>query len=367
MLENTQNKSGQTERGNATIIALAAVLVIALGAGAYYSGIFGGKDASEAPAVEASAEQANTEASAEPSAGEAKPEDAAKTEEAKAEEPKADATSPDAPIQPGNPVVAKLNGKDITRVDVFNFIQNLSPQTRQMPIDQLFPLALEQVVNAELIGEKVAKTDLENDPTVKKELDVAKQQIVRGVFMQKEADKAMTDDLLKTAYEDYKKNFPKMEEAKARHILVKDEKEAQELITQIEGGADFAKLAKEHSIDATKENGGELNYFVKQDVVPEFADAVFSMSKGDVTKKPVKSDFGYHVIEVMDKRERQPATLEQAKPFLTTQLRQQVLNTIVQKWRDEAKLEVFDINGKAIEPSAGGDKPAAKTEEKPAQ
>ncbi len=349
---NTLMISDRSERGNATILALAAVLVVALGAGAYYSGVFAGKgDTPSNPA----------QATAQAPADAAQTADASKPADAAAPAPTGEA----AVIKPGNPVVAKLNGKDINRVDVFNFMQNLSPQARQMPIEQLFPLAVEQVVNGELINEKVKGVNLENDPLVKQELAAAKDQIIRSVFMQKEADKAMTDDVINAAYEDYKKNFPKMDELKARHILVKDEAVAKDLIKKIEGGADFATLAKENSIDATKENGGELNYFVKQDVVPEFGDAVFALKKDEITKKPVKTDFGYHVIQLLDKRERQPATLEQAKPFLTAQLRGQVLATVVQKWRDEAKLEVYDINGDAIEPSAGGD--SKPVEKKPAE
>lgn len=355
MLENTLINATKAQRGNATILALVAVLVVALGAGAYYSGVFTKSNAAENTPV-------GTQAAAEPASGtpaaqtaDAKPADAAPAKEG---EPTI--------IKPGNPVVAKLNGKDITRVDVFNFMQTLSPQVRQMPIDQLFPLALEQVVNGELINEKMKAVNLSSDPLVKQEMEVAKKQIERSVFMQKEADKAMTDDLINAAYNDYKKNFPKMDEIKAQHILVKDEQLAKDLIKKIKDGADFATLAKENSLDATKENGGELGYFVKEDVVPEFADAVFALSKDEVTSKPVKTEFGYHVIKMLDKRERQPATLEQAKPFLVAQLRGQVLNTVVQKWREDAKLEVYNINGEAIEPSAGGDsKPSARAEKKP--
>jgi peptidyl-prolyl cis-trans isomerase C len=287
MLNKTTHKPAQAQRGNTMIIGLAAVLIVALAAGAYFSGIFE-NNTTEAQAAEVASANA-------PAAGDAK-QDEKKDE--KKDDKKADESAglPEG-IKPGNPVVAKVDGKDVTRADVLGFIQNLSPQARQMPINQLFPMALDQVVNAQIINEKVAKTSLESDPAVTKELEIAKKQIVRSVFMEKEAEKATTDDMLKAAYEEYTKKFPKMDEIKARHILVKDEKQAKDILKQLEGGADFAELAKKYSIDATKDKGGELNYFVKEEVVPAFGTAVFKMKKGEVTKAPVKSDFGYHIVE----------------------------------------------------------------------
>lgn len=354
MLENTSVKAQKTQRGNAAMIVLAVVVVAAVGGIAYFTGIIGGKSAeeaavvAEAPPATESTDTLTETADATPAA-ESTDEAAAPVEDAPEAETDetAEAAEP-VVIKDGNPVVAKVGDKNIQRTDVLAFIQNLSPQMKQLPLEQLFPLAQEQVINAALIEDKMEGADLSNDPLVKQEMQAAKAQIERSVFMQKEADKALTDDVLKSAYEDYKKNFPETEEVKARHILVEDEKLAKDLIKQINDGGDFAALAKENSIDATKEKGGELNYFVKTDVVPEFGDAVFAMNVGDVSKKPVKSDFGYHVIEVLDKRQRQPVSYEEAKPLLAAQLRGQAMNIVVQRWRQESDVEVFDINGEPV-------------------
>ncbi|MCC6598280.1 MAG: peptidylprolyl isomerase [Alphaproteobacteria bacterium] len=346
--EINKTNSNAKQRGNVAIIALVVLAVVAVGATIVLSGKIGGDKSATQTTPEVAATQASP-AETETAAGDETAADATEPASEKAEDKTAEAKTPaEAPvIEPGNPVVAKVNGRDISRLDVFNFIQTLSPQIRQMPVEQLFPLALDQVVNAELIGEKVKKEpELEKDPAVQEQLKIAKQQIVRSVFMQKEAEKAVTEDMIKAAYEDYKKNFPEVEEIKARHILVKDEALARDLIKQIKDGGDFAALAKEHSIDATKERGGELNFFSKQDVVPEFADASFSMDVNEVSDKPVKSEFGYHVIQVLEKRQRPPADYEQAKPYLLAQLRGKVLGDVVQKWRENAKIETFDINGK---------------------
>ncbi|MGB0720651.1 MAG: peptidylprolyl isomerase, partial [Bdellovibrionales bacterium] len=241
-------------------------------------------------------------------------------------------------------------------------------QTRQLPVDQLFPLALEQVINANILADKTKGVKLDNDPAVKQQLEAAKEQIVRTVYLQKQVEKELTEDRLKQGYEAYVKAFPKVEETKAAHILVDDESLAKKLIKELDNGADFAELAKENSKDNTAANGGDLGYFAKNEVVPEFAEAAFELEPGTYGKKPVKSEFGYHVVKVEDRRMRQPADFEQAKPILEAQLRNAVLNEIVQGWRSKADIERYDINGDAIEPASGEEAVAPETpEEKPAE
>ena len=117
-------------------------------------------------------------------------------------------------------------------------------------------MARDQVVNNRLIEAKSKKVNLDNDPVVKKQLEMAKKQIVQQVFIQKEIEKAMTDERLKVAYEQYVTNFPEITERKTAHILVKEKSQAEELINKINEGEDFGAIAKEHSIDATKDNNG---------------------------------------------------------------------------------------------------------------
>ncbi|MGH1399060.1 MAG: peptidylprolyl isomerase [Alphaproteobacteria bacterium] len=315
-----------TQSGNALIIVLVGIIVIAVGALAYFSGKLNAGKA-ETTSVEEAIQSAQSPTS----------EEAAVPAE------------PEIVIEPGNPVVAKVNGQELTRVDVFNFIQTLPPQTRQQPVAQLFPFALEQVVNSVIVAEKVKNVNLDKDPKVKEQLAAAKAQIVRTVFLQNEVEKGLTEERLQEAYKVFADNQPEVEEAKAMHILVKEEALAKDLIKQIKDGGDFAELAKEHSTDGTAENGGDLGYFAKNEVVPEFAEATFALEAGAVTDKPVKSQFGYHVIKLEEKRQRPVPTLEQSKAFLEGQLRRALLDKIVTDWRAETKIERFDINGKTPE------------------
>ncbi|MEM7679748.1 MAG: peptidylprolyl isomerase, partial [Pseudomonadota bacterium] len=252
---------------------------------------------------------------------------------------------PDIVIKPGNPTVAKIGESEIKRVDVLNYIQTLPPQTRQLPIAQLFPVALEQVINNQVITSKAEDINLDNDPKVKEQLATIKKNVVREVYLQNAVEEKITDERLQEAYTAYTSNFPEINEARARHILVENRSEARDILKQLEEGADFAALATEKSIDATAENGGEIGYFAANEVVPEFGKAVFEDAKvGEVTG-PIKTEFGFHIVEVLEKRQRPPATFEQAKPFLEAQLRQLFLNQTVQEWKQQAGIERFDING----------------------
>lgn len=324
-------KSFHSESGNTALIVLAVVIVAAVGGLAYFSGKIEKPMAQTADAATAAAAAAAQTAAA-----------------------PADPNAPKPPvIKPGNPVVAKMKGGEVTRMDVFNFIQDLPPQTRQMPLEQLYPLALEQVINSRIIAAKTQNVNLDSDAEVKKRLAAAKTEIVRSVYIEKQVNEKVTEDRLKSVYDEYVKNFPDIQDVKARHILVKEESKARDLIKQVEGGANFEELAKANSTDGTAQNGGDLGYFAKTDVVPAFGEAAFALNPGEFTKKPVKTDFGYHVIKVEEKRKRPPASYEDIKPYLETQVRRQILDETIQSWRNDAGIQRFDINGDAIEPAAG--------------
>ena len=331
-----------SESGNTALIVLAVIVVAAIGGLAYFSGKIG----KEAPATDNSAIAA-----------------AAQTAAATPADPNAAPEAKPPVLKPGNPVVAKMKGGEVTRLDVFNFIQDLPAQTRQMPLEQLYPLALEQVINSRIIAAKTKNVNLDSDEEVKKRLAAAKTEIVRGVYIEKQVNEKVNEERLKSVYDEYVKNFPDIQDVKARHILVKEESKAKDLIKQIEGGASFEELAKANSTDGTAQNGGDLGYFAKTDVVPAFGEAAFALNIGEFTRKPVKTDFGYHVIKVEEKRKRPPASYDDIKPYLETQVRRQILDETIQAWRKDADIQRFDINGDAIEPSAGDPAPVKQPEQ----
>lgn len=265
-------------------------------------------------------------------------------------------------VMPGNPVVAKVDEQPITRVDVFRYIQGMPQNIQQLPPAAVYPMALEQVIDTRLIQNKAESANLEEDPEVKTQMSLARQQIVRAVYIQREVDKRISEGQMKSKYDEYVKAMGKVEERNARHILVDSEAKAKEIISKLNGGADFTALVKEYSAGPSAENGGDLGWFAKQDMVPAFAEAAFATEKGKVTQTPVKTQFGWHVIEVEDIRTRPAPTFEEMKPIIQAELRREVVADLVKDWRKDASIEVFDINGKPLNETApaAGDEPAEK-------
>ncbi len=260
------------------------------------------------------------------------------------EKAEAESVEPENP----NPVLAVIDGDEIKRLEVLNAINAMPAQMKQIPMEQLFPMVLEQVINNKIIDKKAAKAGLAKDKSVLEQLEKAKDQIIRVKFLENLINEKVTDERLQAKYDEYVKNFPDVEEVKAAHILVEDEKAAKAIIRKLNKGADFAELAKENSKDGSSENGGDLGYFTKTDVVPAFGEAAFATKVGEYTKMPVKSDFGYHIIKVEEKRKRPPAEFAQIKPYMEQEMHRSVLDEAINEWKAEIKIERFDINGNPL-------------------
>lgn len=251
-------------------------------------------------------------------------------------------------VEPGNPVVATVDGKDITRVDVYRYIKSMPQNLQQLPAQTIYPLALEQTINTRIVQNKADAANLNDDPEVQTQIKMAKQQIVRNIYLQRAVADKISEADVKKAYNDYIAKQPDVKQRRASHILLNTEEEAKAAIKRINEGADFAEVAKELSTGPTGPKGGDLGYFAKTDMVPEFADAAFSMKVGDVSSMPVKTQFGYHVIKVTDERDQPKPTLEEMKPSIEAELRRGALEGMMAEWRKGVKIDQFDINGKPL-------------------
>ena len=260
-----------------------------------------------------------------------------------------------------DPVVAKVDGKNILRSEVLAFMKNMPPQMQQLPIETVFPVVLDQVINGKIVEEKAVKTEVASNPEVAKRMAEAKEQIIRVVYMEEEINKNLSETRVKKAYDKFVADQGKVEEVSARHILVDTEAAAKDIIKKLDGGAKFEDLAKEMSKDtANKASGGDLGYFTQKDMVKEFGDAAFAMKKGEITKTPVKTQFGFHVIQVEDRRTRPVPSLETVKTALETQERREILTELLESWRKKADVETFDMNGNPIKEKP--ETPETKTE-----
>jgi peptidyl-prolyl cis-trans isomerase C len=248
--------------------------------------------------------------------------------------------------QTEDPVVAIVNGTQIKRSALEAAHEQLPDQYRQMPLEQLYDPLLDRVIDSQLLLVEAQKQKIGESPEVQAEVARARDNVLRDNLVQQAIDQGTTPEKLQTAYNALKSQpgFAS-EEVHARHILVADEATARDVLKQLQGGADFATLAKEKSTDpSAQSNGGDLGYFKREAMVPEFAEAAFKIEPGTVGAEPVKSQFGWHVIKVEDRRQTVP-TFEEKEPELREQVAREIVNALVADMREGAKIERFNADG----------------------
>ena len=293
-----------------------------------------------------------------PPAGQAQPKappPAAKPADKPAAKPPAAADKKD------DPVVAIVNGQKVVRSEVEALMGSLPAQYRQLPIQMIFPALLEQLIDGRLLAAEGRKAGIQNDAELKKRLAFIEERLIQETYLTKEIDKRVTDDVLKARYEKFIKERKPEDEVKARHILVKEEAEAKAIIEELKKGGDFEKIAKEKSTDkGSGAQGGDLGFFKKDDMVPEFATAAFALKKTEITQAPIKTQFGWHVIRVDDRRVAEAPKFDEMKDELKGEVVREMVAKIVEDVRGKSKIERFNMDGSKIEEK----KPEEKKDDK---
>lgn len=253
-----------------------------------------------------------------------------------------------APAPGDDPVVARVEGIAIRRSDVLNFQRSLPPQLQQMPIEALFDPIVERLVSQKLIAAQGRKDNVQNDAEFKARMVQFEERVMQEIVLNRMLEKRMTDSALRERFAAFQKDNPGREEVRARHILVANEQAAQGIITELGKGGDFAKIAADRSIDpAGKQSGGDLGFFGKDDMVPEFWTAASGMKAGETSKAPVKSQFGWHVIRVEERRSVSES-FEEMKEKLASDMSQELMTAYVEGLVKGAKVERFGLDGKPL-------------------
>ncbi|MGF0539692.1 peptidylprolyl isomerase [Agrobacterium sp. ES01] len=239
-------------------------------------------------------------------------------------------------------VVAKVGDLDIHQSELDLAIANLDPQLQQLPEEQKKVAALSGVIDVKLLAGNATAEGLDQDEAFKKRMQYIADRELHNAYFKKHVVDAVTDDEVKARYDKEVAALPQQEEVHARHILVKTEDEAKAIIKELDEGKDFVELAKEHSTDPNKSEGGDLGYFGKGRMVPEFEEAAFAMEPGTYSKVPVKTQFGFHIIKVEDKRVAAPPAYKDVEQ----QIRQLVMRDkyleVIAKSKADAKVEIMD-------------------------
>ncbi|WP_428490643.1 peptidylprolyl isomerase [Rhodopila sp.] len=262
-----------------------------------------------------------------------------------------------------DPVLAKVNGQPIHASDLKAAADTLPAQARALPPKQLYPMLLDQLIDAQALVIEAKKTGLENDPEVKRSMQMAEDRTLASAMLSKQVRPEVSEAAVKARYDQEFANKPGEPEVHARHILVSDEATADKIIAELKKGGDFAALSKQYSKDpGAAKQGGDLGFFKKTDMVPAFADAAFALKDNEVSPTPVKTQFGWHVIQTLAHRTAPPPTFEQERDQLRQQMLQAAVQQAVIKARSDVKVERFNLDGTPVKATdtAEPPPPAAK-------
>jgi peptidyl-prolyl cis-trans isomerase C len=239
--------------------------------------------------------------------------------------------------------VAKIGGEPITEADILMAQDGLDPQFGKLPADQRRLAAIAALIDIRAVAIKARQAKFDQSEEFKKRVAFISERALHDAFFKSQVVDKVTDADVRARYDKEIAATAPQNEVRARHILVKTEAEAKEIIKKLDGGAKFEDLAKEKSSDGTAGEGGDLGYFGPGQMVPEFEKIAFTLDIGKYSKEPVKSQFGFHVIKVEDKRAKQPPAFDQVSAQVRDILLRERYVETARAYRDELKVEWLDL------------------------
>ena len=234
--------------------------------------------------------------------------------------------------------VGTVNGETIFLDEVMQLTEQLPDEYRRQPIENIYPNLVDEITNTKLAATAAKEADLQNNELVIDAIRIASERILAEAYFATEVRKIVTDEEIQSAYDRFVSDSDSREQISARHILVNEEAEAIDLIAKLEGGADFAALAQEFSTGPSGPKGGDLGYFGRGQMVPDFEAAAFELEIGTFTSRPVQTQFGWHVIKLEDKRTQPAPSLDEMRSQIAQGLSQQALARLIEELRKEAEI-----------------------------
>ncbi len=238
-------------------------------------------------------------------------------------------------------VVAKVNGIEILQSDIDTADAEIGANLPATSLEARRDALVSYLVDINLLAKAAEDKKLAQAPGFDRKVELARKRVLMEALMEETSKSAATEGEMKKLYDDSVKKMTPQDEVRARHILVETEEKAKELLGKLKGGADFATLAKENSKDPGAADGGDLGYFTREGMLPEFSEAAFKLEKGKISD-PVKSQFGFHIIKLEDKRKQPAPAFDQVKPQIEQFIGRKAQAELVAKLREGAKIERFD-------------------------
>jgi len=245
----------------------------------------------------------------------------------------------------GNPLLAVVNGKEIRWADIEKSAQSL-PEDVRAQLETIFPALLQRLIDVQLLVWAAREGGLAEDAEVRRLVAEYEDRVLSDTLIRRQVADRVTEDMLQARYDINAASLAARAEVWARHILLDSEVRAREVIAALDAGADFAELARERSLGSTAERGGDLDYFTRDNMIPDFAAAAFALEVGQYSPDPVRTEFGWHVIKVEDRRAEGAGSFEEMRDELRDSIVRELLDELLRDLRGRAEIE-YPEAGKA--------------------
>lgn len=250
-----------------------------------------------------------------------------------------------------NEVVAKVNGYEIRTSEVRMAFDDVIGQLPNLPKKLRYPFVVEFLVERHLLAQLANKEGIAESEDYKRRLAAYQAKALRDSYLAQVISPKVKEEEIRAVYDAESKKVQETERIRARHILVASEKEAQSILDKLNKGEKFEDLAKQYSLDGSKDFGGDLGYFTAPEMVPAFSKAAFALKQGEISK-PVKTDFGWHIIKLEDRKKGVAQPYDQVKGAIRNVLVRQKVNETLATLKDVAKVEIIDEDLKKISEEA---------------
>lgn len=248
-------------------------------------------------------------------------------------------------------IIAKVNGYNITTSEVALASDDLRPQLEKVPANFRFAFIVEYLIERHLLAQEAVKAKTIDSEEYTRRLKYYQAKALRDAYFTDNLATSVTEDAVKAVYDKEAAKVTAEKRARARHILVNSEEDANKAMARLEKGENFEEVAKQMSLDGSRDYGGDLGFFTAGEMVPAFSKAVFALKKGEVSK-PVKTDFGWHIIKLEDIQEGGAQPFEQVKnPIRLVLLRKAVQDKILEL-RRVGTIEIVDEDLKRLQEEA---------------
>ncbi|HYN00788.1 MAG TPA: peptidyl-prolyl cis-trans isomerase [Aestuariivirgaceae bacterium] len=252
------------------------------------------------------------------------------------------------PARAQDKVIIVINGHEIKTSEVEIAAEDIALQLGDLPAKLRYPFLIEYLVERHLLAQAAVKQGVAETEEYKQRLAFYQAKALRDAYFNATIKPSVTDEEVKAAYDKEASKVKVSERVRARHILVQTEKEAKDVLARLNKGEKFEDIAKQVSLDGSKDYGGDLGYFSAEEMVPEFSKAAFALKIGDISE-PVKTDYGWHVIKLEDRKQGGAQPFDQVKAGIKAVLMRKKVQEAVSELRKQAKIEIMDPDLKKLQ------------------